>query len=372
MKKNQIKNVLYLCEGSGFAGAESYALSLIKEIVSYKDVNCFVATFYNGPLIQHLQSEPVNLIDLFGRNNLKSICHIVKLVQSKKIDIIHCIDLKSTIIGGVASLFIKGVKTVATIHGLPEHYKNLADQLKYIVSLIIYFLLLRFLFDGKICVSNDLKKRIEKIAGTKKTKVIHNGIELSTEDNSSQLSGSSKKIFTIGTVGRLDTVKGHIYLLEAAQKLLAERDDVVFQIIGDGPLEDHLKERAVNLGVADKVHFLGFRPDAKSLIASVDIFVLPSLHEGIPYVLLEAMASSKPVICTGVGGVNEVVTNSQDGILVSPKDPQALYEAFKELLLKANYRRKLGENARCKIINEFSSCLMTKNTHLIYEKVLND
>ena len=271
----QIKNILYLCEGSGFAGAESYALNLIKEIVSHKDVRCFVATFYNGPLIQHLQRMPVKLIDLYGRNNVKSIFHIVKLVKSKNINIIHCIDLKSTIIGGIASLFIRGVKTVATIHGLPEHYKTFFEQFKYIVSLIIYFLLLRFLFDGKICVSNDLKKRIEKTTGTRKIKVIHNGVELSTEDYICHSASAQKSIFTIGTVGRLDTVKGHEYLLQAAQKLLADRDDVVFQIIGTVPLEDHLKERAINLGVADKVHFMGFRTDVKSLIAKMDIFILP-------------------------------------------------------------------------------------------------
>jgi L-malate glycosyltransferase len=372
MNNIRSKNVLFLCEGSAFAGAESYLLNLIKKIVSHKDVRCFVATFYRGPLIEHLQYEPVNLIELYRRNNLKSICHIVKLVNSENIDIIHCIDLKSTIIGGIASLFIKKAKTVTTIHGLPEHYKNPTQQLKYIVSLIIYFLLIRFLFDGNICVSNDLRDRIESFIGTKKTKVIHNGIEPSLEKNSSRMTSIAKHIFTIGTVGRLDTVKGHVYLLEAAQKLLAERDDVIFQIIGTGPLGDSLKEIALNLGIADKVQFLGFRADAKSLIAKMDIFVLPSLHEGIPYVLLEAMASSKPVICTGVGGVNEVVTDSQDGILVSPKDPQGLYKAFEELLSNGNYRSSLGENARRKIQKDFSSDLMAINTHLFYEKLLNE
>jgi L-malate glycosyltransferase len=372
MNNIRSKNVLFLCEGSAFAGAESYLLNLINKIVSCKDIRCFVATFYKGPLIEHLQYEPVNLIELYRRNNLKSICHIVKLVNSEKIDIIHCIDLKSTIIGGIASLFIKKARTVTTIHGLPEHYKNPTQQFKYIVSLAIYFLLIRFLFDGNICVSNELRDRIDSFIGTRKTKVIHNGIEPSLEINSSQLTGTAKHIFTIGTVGRLDSVKGHVYLLEAAQKLLAERDDVIFQIIGSGPLGDSLKEITSNLGIADKVHFLGFRPDAKSLIAKMDIFVLPSLHEGIPYVLLEAMASSKAVICTGVGGVNEVVTNSKDGILVSPKDSQGLYKAFEELLSNGNYRISLGENARRRIQKDFSSDLMAINTHLFYEKLLNE
>jgi L-malate glycosyltransferase len=135
-------------------------------------------------------------------------------------------------------------------------------------------------------------------------------------------------------------------------------------------LEITLKEKITNLGLKHKIHILGFRPDAKLLIAGLDIFVLPSLHEGIPYVLLEAMAAHKPVVCSNVGGVPEVVEHQHDGILVQPKDPYGLCQAIKELLAKRDHREFLGKNARTKVEQYFSSDLMAEKTLSLYEKLL--
>lgn len=372
MEKRDIRNsmnVLYLCEGSTFAGVESYALNLLKKIAYYNDMKCFVATFYGGRLIQLLKTEPVNLITLYGKNNLNSILHIVKYAKLSKINIIHCIDFKSTIVGGIASIFLKNVKIVSTVHGLPEHYKGFGKQLRYIVSLTIFFLLLRYIFDGIIFVSYDLKERLCKIIGSKKYKVIHNGIMLNVSSDCSKFPGNDQ--FIIGTVGRLDTVKGHIYLLEAAQMLLAERNDVVFHIIGIGPLEEKLKKFSMKLGIADNVRFLGFKTNIKSLMSGMDIFVLTSIHEGIPYVLLEAMASSLPVICTNVGGIKEIVKNLHDGILISSRDSYSLYKSFKVLLTKEKFRKFLGTNANKKIFEKFSSDSMASKTNQFYKEIMN-
>jgi glycosyltransferase involved in cell wall biosynthesis len=357
--------VLYLCQGAGFAGAESYALNLINKISVYKDIKCYAASCYKGPLFDYLDQEHIDTFTLFGKSNFRSIRAVINYSKSAKIDIIHCIDMKSTIVGGIASIFLKGIKTVTTVHGLPEPYNNFGKNIIHIISLAIYYGLLRFLFDAKICVSNDLKERVKNIIGAKCVEVIHNGIELTPVEKM-----PSKSTFTIGTVGRLDEVKGHDYLISAAHKLISEREDIEFQIIGFGPLEKRLKETVANLGLTHKIHFLGFRTDAKKLIAGLDIFVLSSLHEGIPYVLLEAMASQKPVVCTNVGGIPEVVTHQQDGILVQPKDPNGLCHAIKELLSKRDYMEFVGINARQKIDKQFSSELMAEKTHSLYVKLL--
>lgn len=359
--------VLYLFQGAGFAGAESYALNLIKKMAVRSDVNSQMATCYDGPLKTNLERESCKVICLHGRNNLRSIRDVIKIVRSEHIDLVHCIDLKATIVGGIASLFFRGrVKTVSTIHGLPEPYADALKQIKYMVALAVYFVLLRYVLDGRICVSNDLKKRIETVIGTRKTTVIHNGIEPGTDTPCRPSS-----IFTIGTVGRLETVKGHCYFLEAARMILAERDDVVFEIIGSGPLLDSLKTTARTLGISERVNFRGFRPDARSLIAAMDIFVLPSLHEGIPYVLLEAMSFSKPVVCSAVGGVGEIVTHNLDGILVSPRDPSELYLSLRTLLLNRGVMESLGKNACNRIKNSFSSSVMAENTYAFYRLVLD-
>jgi L-malate glycosyltransferase len=369
MESIQQNNVLYICQGAGFAGAESYALNLIKKMSCYEDKKCFVASCYKGPLMDYLEHLHIETISLYGKNNLKSILAVIKFARSARIDIIHCIDIKSTIVGGIASLFLKNIKTVTTVHGLPEPYKSYGKQLIYSISLVIYYGLLRFIFDSKICVSNDLKKRVKNLIGAKRAEVIHNGIDLDSDDDC-PMDRVQETTLTIGMVGRLDEVKGHSYLLSAAQMILRERDDIEFYIIGSGPLEETLKMTAANLGLARRVHFLGFRPDAKRLIAGLDIFVLPSLHEGIPYVLLEAMSYRKTVVCTNVGGVPEIVTHEKDGILVRPKDPQGLYKAIKDLLERKDYMIFLGNNARDKINQNFSSTLMAEKTHSLYDKLL--
>jgi glycosyltransferase involved in cell wall biosynthesis len=362
------KKVLYLCEGSGFAGAESYTLNLIRKMASL-GVTCLVATCYEGPLKDWLEKESCKAVSLHGRNNWKSVREIIKIVATEEVEVLHCVDLKSAIVGGVASVFMKGVKTVATVHGLPEPYRDLRRNLKYMFSLTIYFLFLRMLFDGIICVSKDLRDRMERIIGPGKIRVIHNGIDVEASERVNQKPTDANRKIKIGTVGRLDSVKGHIYFLEAAKDIIKDRDDVIFQIVGSGPLEKDLKEKAKSLGVADKVHFLGFRPDARSLIADMDIFVLPSLHEGIPYVLLEAMACSKPVICSDVGGVKEVVKNNDDGILLRPGDPDAISVAIRQSLLELNHTDSMGQKARQKIEAEFSSVTMANNTLCFYKEI---
>jgi len=357
--------ILYILQGVGIAGAESYALNLIEKMAASRRVQCFVASCYAGPLQERLNLKHLEVMTLYGKNNIKSICAVIKFARLNNINIIHCIDLKSTIVGGIASLFLKGVKTVTTVHGLPERYKGLVKQITHSVSLMLYYTLLRFNFDAKICVSNDLRERVKYIIGRKRTVVIHNGIDLAPIEVTSSSALQDFPI-NIGTVGRVERVKGHEYFISAAQMILSERDDIAFHIIGAGPREKSLKETVENLGLASKIRFHGFRPDARSLMNELDIFVMSSLHEGIPYVLLEAMAAGKPVVCTSVGGVPEVVTHNLDGILVPPKDPTGLCNAVKDLLAKKDNMEILGKNAHDTIETRFSSMLMSERTYSLY------
>ncbi len=121
------------------------------------------------------------------------------------------------------------------------------------------------------------------------------------------------------SVGRLVAVKGHLYLLRAIEQMRCKAD-VELALIGDGPEELKLRAEAVRCGISDRVHFLGFRPDVLEVLKSVNVFVLPSLQEGCPVVLLEAMACSLPVIATAVGGVPDLVIPGETGFLVPPAE----------------------------------------------------
>lgn len=364
-----MKNILYLSEGSGFAGSESYSLNLIEGLSSINDLELSCALFYSGPIKEKLSAESVKILELCGKNNFKSIGRIVRHVRARQVDLIHFIDLKSTIVGGIAALFLKNVKTVATVHGLPEWCSSFSQQIKYAVSLLIYFLLLKFSVGRVICVSEDLRRRLQKIVGPGKVQVIHNGVSLKNLGGKHSDVLPKRREFIVGTVGRLEKVKGYTFLLGAAEKVMKVRNDVVFHIIGDGPLKDELIEQAKLQENSDKIRFLGFRDDVLDLTASMDILVLPSLHEGIPYALLEAMACSKPVICTNVGGMKEVISHGIDGLLIPPEDPLALSQAILDLLDAPDYAADLGRNARKKIEAQFSSESMARETHALYVRL---
>ena len=350
------------------AGAESYLLNLIKGMSSVDGVNCTCAMFYSGELKEKLFDESINVVELFGKKNIKSIIKLRKYINENNIEIVHFVDLKSTIVGFFSSIFNRKIKTVSTVHGLPEKYKNFKRQVKYLVSISLYFFLLRFLIDRVICVSEDLNRKLQKWVGKKKCITIHNGIFIEKNNLSSNNKSPSNKII-VGTVGRLVDVKGHVYLLETAKEILKKRDDVFFQIVGAGPLENFLKEKANSLGVSAHVDFLGFRSDAKSLISDMDIFILPSLHEGIPYVLLEAMSLSKPVICSDVGGIKEVIQNKIDGILVPSRDFHGLCDAILNLLQDPQFSENIANNGFKKIEQKFSSEVMSHKTFGLYSEL---
>src|SRR5262249_46850678 len=128
----------------------------------------------------------------------------------------------------------------------------------------------------------------------------------------------------VGTVGNLYPVKGHTYLIRAAKIILKSRPNTHVIILGRGNLKDTLHQEAESLGIKDRIHLLGYRDDVSSWLRQFDVFTLPSLSEGLPMSLLEAMAAGVPVVVTGVGGMPEVVSDGLTGFVVPAEDPDAL------------------------------------------------
>ena len=144
----------------------------------------------------------------------------------------------------------------------------------------------------------------------------------------------NKKILL--SVGNLVDVKGHTYLIDAMSYVLKKRNDVILLIVGSGVLRENLEKKARDLGLNEKILFVGGRKhhEIPFWMNSCDLFVLPSLSEGFPTVIPEAMACGKPVIASRVGGVPEIISNSDVGILVNPKEPEILAVAILEMLEK--------------------------------------
>jgi glycosyltransferase involved in cell wall biosynthesis len=172
------------------------------------------------------------------------------------------------------------------------------------------------------------------------------------------------------TVGRLTVMKGHRYLLDAVPGLARLVPDVAVVVLGTGHLQAELAAQAEALGVADRVHLAGHRPDARMLLDAADVFVLPSRHEGMPLVLLEAMDAGLPVVATRVIGSEEVVVDGETGLLVRPRDPAALEAALARLLADDDLRERYGRAGRARFVEGFTSARMAADTLAVYDRVL--
>ena len=175
----------------------------------------------------------------------------------------------------------------------------------------------------------------------------------------------------IGTVARLAPVKGIEHLIAAASSILSELPGARFLIVGDGELRSALEAKARACGVADRIHFAGYRNDVPAILAGMDMFVLPSLNEGMGRVLVMAMALGKPIVATRVGGIPELLGDGEAGVLVPPADPGALAEAICATLADPMRAQQLGEAGRRRS-PRYSAAAMLEALTKLYRTIMED
>jgi len=176
----------------------------------------------------------------------------------------------------------------------------------------------------------------------------------------------------IGFVGALSDQKGLIYLIDAFQRLYHEFPHLKCLLIGEGNLEEKLKTKVRNLGLQEQILFLGQRHDIPLMLNLMDIFVLPSLWEGLPQVVLEAMAARVPVVATDVDGTPEIITHGFNGLLVPSCDSRELADALKTLLYDSHLRSKLSGRGYETVCKRFSLERMVSNFDRLYKRFLRD
>ena len=161
------------------------------------------------------------------------------------------------------------------------------------------------------------------------------------------------------TVGRLSTPKGHRYLIDAVHSIATLHPDAHFLFVGDGELRPELEARAAACGMSARIHFLGARRDVAQLLAASDVFVLPSLWEGLSIALLEAMAAGLPIVATDVSGTRQAIQNGKTGLLIPAGDSGHLADALNRVLSalvkpgEHNDVRRMGEAARRRVVEQF-------------------
>jgi glycosyltransferase involved in cell wall biosynthesis len=229
--------------------------------------------------------------------------------------------------------------------------------------------------DRYVAVSHDMAHALQPVCvrGARHVTVIHNAVE--AESFAAGAPGATAPALPAGrsslpvvlTLARLDAQKGLDHLLAATALV----PNATFIVAGDGPRRDQLEALARELGVADRVRFVGYRDDVPALLAGCDLYVLPSLFEGLPVSLLEAMAAGKPVVATAVRGTDEAVLDGATGLLVPPRDPVALAAAIRTVLADPALARRLAEAGRERARREFSAGRMVEQVMELYDELLS-
>ncbi|MDN5331266.1 MAG: hypothetical protein PWP45_491 [Tepidanaerobacteraceae bacterium] len=279
----------------------------------------------------------------------KSFFDIVKILKKEKIDIIHSHGLLAAAIGTAAALVAGTPRIVTTLHNFPKN--NFQNRLAG------YFLR----YNHKIItVSQKMAEEVSKYFSipVEKLAVIYNGIDLKTLEKFNISTFKRENSYSFLNIARLIPEKGIDVFLKASALLLEriplDKIDLKFYIAGTGPMEIKLKNLATELGLSEKVIFLGFCPNIYEILSCSDALVLSSISEGLSLSLLEAMAMGKPVIATDVGGNPEIVKSGITGILVPPAEPNVLAAAMEYIIKNPDAAEKMAINARHMVMERFS------------------
>lgn len=308
-------------------------------------------------------------------SDIKSTLKLARLLKELKPDILHIHSNKAALIGRIAARMASVKSVLVTVHNFLI-YQERGAFLRIPAAWLERFLA-RWTTQI-ITVSNELRNaliEIEKIPATKIV-TVHNGIDVEDwreEDIDRSIRekiGVPEDHLLIGTVGRFVPFKGQAVFIDAVGELRKKYPRMKAVIAGKGPLEHELIDRVRSAGLEETIIFPGFVSDVKSLIGSFDVFVLPSLKEPFGLVLLEAMAARVPIVATRAGGVPEIITDYESGLLVPPGDIAALTTAIAKLLDDQGLRKRLIFGASKTLAEKFSLEEMVEKTENLYLECL--
>ena len=372
------------------AGAEAHMYNLANAIATFGYEVHYVTNvsprgwFHENIVLHAIKSSKILANKTFlawtfchASGNLRALKGALKALKSENysFDVIHSH-------GNLASLLLsyakKNIPLVYTVHDNPPYscqYSSLQETfIRHTAANFIDSKTWRHA-DHIIAVSKALKDEImERKVPNDKISVISNGIgdEFLKESNVKKSSAILQEKYGITGhhclyVGRLIPRKGLDYLLYALKKV----SDVQCAIVGDGPQREHLLSLTRTLELQDRVVFTGYVPkeDLKHFYAAADFFVLPSLAEGLPLVVLEALATGTPIIASKVAGIPDIIQEGYNGLIVPPKDVELLAVAIQKLAYTPDIQKKMGAHARQTVNQEFSWKSIAKEVLRVYEKV---
>jgi glycosyltransferase involved in cell wall biosynthesis len=304
-----------------------------------------------------------------GPLDWKVIPSLLAICKQENVRIWHGHDYKSNLLGLLLKK-LRPMRLVTTVHGWVQRTRRTP----------LYYAIDRLClphYDTVLCVSPDLREQcLACDVPSDVCMLLENAIDTVQFTREREVAAAKRDLgfdphrWLIGAVGRLSAEKGFDVLLRAVTQLVHRGLDVGLMIVGDGPERTALTNLIATLGMTDRIQLLGYRSDARKFFEAMDVFALSSLREGLPNVLLEAMAMEVPVVATRIGGVPRLIENGENGLLVKSNEPAALANAIYLLLKDGDLRNRLARAARQTIEQRYSFAERIRKLANLYDALL--
>lgn len=354
--------VLHVILSLEIGGMEQVVADLVRTLDRKRFRPVVVCLETLGPIAEEITALGIRVIQLppmIPRLSFLFPAQLVEAIRETRADVIHVHGgcwYKAVIAGRMA-----GVKKII----YTEHGRNLPDHKGVIM---VDRLISRFT-SKIVAVSRELAEYMRDVVGIpdRKIQVIINGVDMSRFSTTADKHRGT--MVCIGIIARLAPVKDVGTLLKAMQIVFRECPDTLLQVVGDGPEKDTLEKMAFDLGIRNKIEFLGFRRDIPEILSGIDIFTLSSLSEGTSITILEAMAAGKPVVATRVGGNPALIEDGINGFLVPACNPAELALPLLRLTRDEELRERIGAVNKKKAAEIYSIQAMTASYESLYASI---
>ncbi|MDH5570149.1 MAG: glycosyltransferase [Gammaproteobacteria bacterium] len=368
--------ILHIIDSDGIYGAEVMLLNLMREhvLMGHEPIILSIEDNHNESkysLYQEATKRGLSAIKVELKRGFRpgSSALFMKIAKENSIDIIHSHGYKGNILLGIIPKIQRSTPVISTIHGWTSVRKF---SKLWIYSLLDKFFLKRL--DAVVYV-NPLTPNV---IHHKKAFHIDNGIpehqfnRQIIEKTDQETVKFCQDGYIIGCISRLSEEKGIANLIEAISLALNKLPDIKLLIIGDGPLLNELKQLVNKYGISSSVLFSGYRENAYNYLAFFDLFILPSITEGLPITVLEAMQASVPVIATKVGAIPKVLANGDNGIIVNPNDSRSIEKAIYLARSQPELLKFMIIRSKNDVAEKYSCHRMANDYINVYNKVMNN
>jgi sugar transferase (PEP-CTERM/EpsH1 system associated) len=348
-------------------GSERMAVDLSLGLDASRVRSSMCALAYSGELAHELKSAgiPVHVIGRRSGLDWSVIPRLYRVFRENRADVVQTHHFVSLLYGAVGAR----LAGAAIVHVEHEYYSLQRPWVKRC------FRLLAPLCSTIVAVGDQVREFLIREVGLPPTRVrvIRNGVDVERYSPWRRVPRTTLGLppdgRLIGHVGRLEPEKDQRTLLRAFRIVLSACPDVRLIIVGEGGKLRDLQQTAASLGITAHVHFLGLQEDVKNLLPHLDVFALPSLNEGLPLALLEAMACGRPVIATAVGEIPRVIHEGVTGLMVPPDDPTALAASIRAILDRPEWGVEMGRSARQLVQETFSLSLTIRQYQDVYDSL---